>query len=338
MSKRPRATVTAQAPNDPLSGSSYRSERVLGEGAMGMALLARHRTLGHRCVVKIMRPHMLEDPRGLERMRLEAQAIAHLNHPNIVRVLDFDQTPAGRLYYVMEYLEGEPLNQEAYNRVALPWAEACAIACQVLCGLAEVHKNGIVHRDIKPSNLFYTVADAQAGQPRMIKIIDFGIAKVVDEEASKAKPIASPTQTGAFLGSPKYMAPEQFGGKVTPACDLYATALTLYQLLCGRGPFDVAVEYGQMAMMQMCTPPDPPSDYATTDFPDRLEAAVLKALSKAPEDRFASADAFRNELVAILQGSADHSLHAGAPQSWKPDEQVSPDAATTPLGAVGTKK
>ena len=132
---------------DPLRGTAYTSEKLLGSGAMGEAYVARHGTLDHRCVVKIMREHMVDDPRGFERMRLEAQALGHVNHPNVVRILDFDRTPSGRLFYVMEYLEGEPLNQEAYDRVALPWREAVDIVCQVLAGLAEVHHNGIVHRD-----------------------------------------------------------------------------------------------------------------------------------------------------------------------------------------------
>ena len=326
--------MNTEAPkSDPLQDTAYASDKLLGAGAMGEAYLARHRALGHRCVVKIMRAHMMDDPRGIERMRLEAQAISHLSHENIVRVLDFDRTPAGRLFYVMEYLEGEPLNQEAYDRVAIPWREACNILCQVLAGLAEVHRNGIVHRDIKPSNLFYTT-----GERRLIKIIDFGIAKVVDEAASRAKPIAVPTQTGAFLGSPKYMAPEAFGGTITPISDLYSAGLVLYQLVCGRGPFDIAVEFGQMAMMQMCTEPDPPSDYSPENLPDPLEDAIVKAIHKRPEQRFASADEFRNELVALMSAPNDSRAHGGPAPSWQPQRHASSDAATTPLDAVRTKK
>ena len=113
--------MNTEAPkSDPLQDTAYASDKLLGAGAMGEAYLARHRALGHRCVVKIMRAHMMDDPRGIERMRLEAQAISHLSHENIVRVLDFDRTPAGRLFYVMEYLEGEPVGPPIGN-AGVPW-------------------------------------------------------------------------------------------------------------------------------------------------------------------------------------------------------------------------
>lgn len=313
---------------DPFEGTPYVGVKVIGRGGMGEAWKAQHRTLGHFVVAKFMHDRLAANEQAVERMRLEAQALAQIVHPNVVRVLDYGITAAGAPYYAMELLDGQPLNKEAFKRVAMPWREAADITLQSLAGLAAAHECGVIHRDIKPGNIFYCAPD---NGRRVVKVLDFGIAKVVDEEASRAKPIAHPTKTGTVLGTPKYMAPEQIGGKVDERTDLYAIGMIFYELLAGRGPFDDAVNVNQLVMKQMVQVPDPPSDYSPEDIPNALDAVVLKALEKRPEDRFSSAAEFAESIASLLRHSPVSSPEVAA--ASPPEPHYDSTAATTPLDA-----
>jgi serine/threonine-protein kinase len=294
--------------HDPLEGThKYKVIRELGRGGMGEVFLAEHVALGSRVVVKLLHAELSGKSTLVDRMRLEAQALARLNHPNIVRVTDFDRTPSGRPYFVMEYLPGHSLAEEVDSRGGvLPPVEAIDIVRQALAGLATAHSKGLVHRDIKLDNLFVAETTSHDGTPaRSIKILDFGVAKILDPTADGPAPLMIPTGTGVVVGTPRFFAPEQARGqKLDHRADIYAMGLVLYSLIAGRGPFDEAQNITEMAKAHVLTPPQPPSRFAPQPIPPDLDAAVLRAIQKRPEDRFQSAPEFSAELDRIARTPA----------------------------------
>jgi serine/threonine-protein kinase len=264
-----------------LGKTPYRLVKGLGSGAMGDVYLAEHTRLKRMVVVKLLRRHL--DAAHLDRFRLEAQALAQIRHDNVVDVVDFDTSPDGRPFLVMEYLEGMPLGDYLERRGGfLPVAEALAIAQQAAAGLHAVHAVGVVHRDIKPGNLF-------RGENGRVKLLDFGVAKLVDAIAG-VRPLDQPTRDGMVLGTPKYMAPEQaLGREVDARTDLYSLAIVLYRMLTGTTPFERHREVTALMEAHVIEPPPPPSRVAKQPLPAGLDAVVVKALAKRPQDRFPSA-------------------------------------------------
>jgi serine/threonine-protein kinase len=200
----------------------------------------------------------------------------------------------------MERLVGVTLGAEVKARGALPVAEALGYVVQVLAGLEVAHAMGIVHRDIKPENVF--LCDATRDAPRLIKILDFGVAKVLDVAGEVGRP-ALPrlvTAEGGIVGTPRVVAPEQALGKPVDArTDVYAAGLLLYTLLAGRGPFAHISDACELLKANVMELPEPPSKWTAQPIPAALDAAVMRALEKRPADRFLSAGAFATELRAI---------------------------------------
>jgi len=283
--------------SDELAGTPYRTIGLVGRGGMGEVLDAEHRALGRRVVVKLVRADT-PVPGGNDRLRLEAQALARLDHPNLVRVLDFGETSAGRPYLVLERLWGRTLLAELEVRGALPCAEAVAYLCQALSGLAEVHAAGLVHRDVKPENLLLCDAP-RPGEPRSVKVLDLGIVKVVHDAGGRAPaPLLVPTEQGLVPGTPKFFSPEQAMGLAVDArTDVYAMGVVLYTLLVGHGPFPQARDAVAVAMAHVREPPRPPSAYAKQAIAPGLDEAVLRALAKRPDERFPTAAAFAAALA-----------------------------------------
>ncbi|MCC6522978.1 MAG: protein kinase [Polyangiaceae bacterium] len=326
--------------DDPLAGHErYRTVRTLGEGGMGQVLEAEHVLLGTRVVAKVLHERLAGQPALIDRIRLEAQALARLTHPNLVRVTDFDVTAAaGRPFLVMELLKGRSLREELAARGKLPVVEALALCRQALAGLGAAHEAGLIHRDIKLDNLF--VCDpARSGEERTVKVLDFGVAKVRDGSATAPAPLAVPTSTGVIVGTPRFFSPEQArGSPVDHRGDIYAMGLVLYMLLAGQGPFDDAINTTDMARAHVFREPDPPSKHGR-GVPPELDAIVLKALAKDPTARFASATAFAQELERIQKALEKRTqpLAAMAPGSepdplagamgWAATERISPEAA-----------
>lgn len=304
--------MTEQA-YDPLDGSDkYRVTRELGRGGMGEVFLGEHIALGTEVVLKFLHLELSNKTGLVDRMRLEAQACAKLNHPNIVRVTDFDRTPKGRPFFVMEYLPGRPLTDEVEARGGwLPVAEAVDVTRQALAGLSYAHGKGLVHRDMKLDNLF-VVDPAHAGGKMAVKILDFGVAKVLDGGSDDGPaPLMVPTGTGVVVGTPRFFAPEQARGKkLDHRADIYSMGLVLYSLLAGRGPFDEARNITEMAKAHVLTVPHPPSAFAQQPIPPGVDQAVLRAVAKKPEDRFQSADEFSAALAAALQGQGQAGTQA----------------------------
>jgi eukaryotic-like serine/threonine-protein kinase len=293
--------------SDPLSGTSYRTVMLLGQGNMGLVVEAEHLTLGTVVVIKLLHEGLVHRPDFVDRMRVEAQslgALARLKHPNIVVVTDFAVTPRGVPFLVMERLFGQTVAEERRRRGALPLEEAIEIAEQTLAGLAAVHQAGIVHRDIKAGNLF--LCDATPPERRVVKLLDFGIAKVLaSAPAGRApRPLRFPTGEGITVGTPCCLSPEQARGlPVDARTDLYAVGVLLYTLVVGKGPFDGVRGSVDLLHAHASIVPPAPSARATQPIPAPLDAVILQALAKRPEDRFATAEEFSATLREVARPS-----------------------------------
>ncbi|WP_437999246.1 serine/threonine-protein kinase [Sorangium sp. So ce185] len=310
---------------DELEGTPYRALRRLGRGGMGEVIEAEHRVLRKRVVVKLVRRALAGDPRFADRLRVEAQALAAVSSPHVVAVLDLGRTPAGRPYLVMERLEGRTLGEELAQRGALPVAEAIDLVRQVLAGLAAAHRVGLVHRDVKLDNVFLCApGSAASGGGRVAKLLDFGVAKVLDGGVEPGAPGAErpfplegpayPTEAGLLVGTPRTASPEQARCKPVDArADVYAVGLLMYTLLVGHGPFAHLDDALEVLRAHVLEAPAAPSRRAAQPIPPALDRAVLKALAKRPEERFQSAEAFAEELgrIAAELGEAGGSAGAG---------------------------
>ncbi|QRN97845.1 protein kinase [Archangium violaceum] len=277
---------------DPLLGTclgSFQLTRKLGQGGMGSVYLGQHVHIGSRVAIKVLHGRLANSPQVLRRFHMEARAVNLIGHENIVNIIDIQPAPP-RPYLVMEYLEGEPLSV-LLARGPVPAPVAVALLCQVCDALHATHARGIVHRDLKPENLFLL----QRGHgPAFVKVLDFGIAKLLDDEQR-----GPDTGEGGLIGSVDYMAPEQSRGEsVDGRADLYALGVIAYQLLTGRLPF---VEKSLTALLlahQSRQPPSPTS--LRPDVPPALSSVVLRALAKSPEERFQNASTMRGALQVAL--------------------------------------
>jgi serine/threonine protein kinase len=262
----------------------YRVDKLLGAGGMGAVFKAHHIGLRRDVAIKVLRPELGRDVTTGKRFDREAHSVSRLDHPNCVRVTDFGTTDGGVKYLVMELLEGAELQAS----LGQPWAPARAVGTivQMLEGLEHAHHVAIVHRDLKPENVFVT-RDYRGRE--LIKLVDFGIAKLIDDEGRKEQL----TRAGTVFGTPRYMSPEQAsGGKLDERTDLYATGLILYEMLTGRPPF-VSDDAATLLRMHILAPPPelPPS------VPAALAAVVAKLLEKSRNDRYASA----REVIDVLE-------------------------------------
>jgi len=288
-----------------LQGTPYRATRRLAAGGMGEIYEAVEDGKEAKVAIKLLRADLVGQADLEDRMRLEGELLGLFEHPNIVAVRGAGKTRSGRPFVAMEQLSGTSLREEMKKRGALPLVRALDIATQLLVALEEVHAAGVVHRDVKPDNIMICPGP-RGGQ---VKLLDFGIAKMIDcslgPDASGARrgvvPLANPTQRGACVGTPRYVAPEQAeGGPIDRRTDLYATGVLLYTMLAGRGPFDSLKDPVRIIEAHMMASPEAPSRFAPAPIPPALEAAVLRAMAKRPEDRFADAASFRRELAMVL--------------------------------------
>lgn len=307
--------------SDPFEGTKYRSLAILGKGGMGAAHVVEHRLLGTHFVCKVLRGRHRNNPAVADRMRVEAQSLARLVHPNIVKVFDFDFTQDGRPFIVMERLEGNTLGHELRSRGEFPTHEAINIVRQLLSALSAAHALGIVHRDVKLENLFI---HRTANSNPVLKVLDFGVAKIVEGVSDAAPdPPQVPTRAGAIVGTPRFLSPEAAQGKaVDQRADVYSASVVLYMLLCGRGPWDEALSHASVFSAQANNAPTPPSRYARKVISPDLESIILTAMSKDPDQRFQSAKAFEVALatVAVQLGDSPQAPEMAnpTPQSVQP--------------------
>lgn len=299
---------------DPLLGATvgdrYRLVEQIGEGGMATVYRAEHQLLRKPVAVKVLHPELSTDETMAARFEGEAIAAARLEHPNVVSITDFGRTPDGRMFLVMEYLEGTPLADLIADAGRLDWRRAVELTRQTLRGLAHAHDMGVVHRDLKPSNIM--VVNHPGGR-EVAKIIDFGIAKIVS--GSRVGPRVE-TQAGIVFGTADFLAPERLLGKgdSDPRSDIYAAGIILYEALTGERPFHNDDPYTtvQRALAETARPPSA----IARDVPPALDAAVLRALEKDPDRRYASP----RDLLTALDPLARKSTTGGvaAPASSEP--------------------
>ncbi len=273
-----------------LSGRYDLGDR-LGSGGMSNVYRATDLTLERTVAVKILAEHLSDNERFVARFRREALAVAKLIHPNIVQVYDTG-IDDGRHYIVMEYVEGRSGAQILQRQGPLTPETAAEAGVQACAGLDYAHRRGIIHRDVKPGNLM-VVGGPVGGGPMTVKLTDFGIARALAQTRI--------TQVGSVVGTAAYLAPEQVRGEeATPATDVYALGVVIYQFLTGRLPYEGST-LAELAVRQQNERPLPPSTY-NDEVPETLGGAVLRALEGDPARRYASADELSGGLQLGLQG------------------------------------
>lgn len=294
-----------------LSGR-YRLNARVGVGGMAVVYDSEDLLLGRRVAVKVPLPALAADPAFLARFANEARAAAALGHPNVVAVYDVGEHE-GTPYLVLEFVAGESLRERLAREAPLPAAEVERIGAQIADALDAAHRQGLIHRDVKPGNILLT-ADGRA------RLADFGIALALGAE--------SQTRTGTLFGSIHYLAPELVRGETaSPASDIYALGVVLYEMATGHlpyagdNPLTIAVQHVQ-------SEPRPPSTLAAT-LPAALEAAILRALSKSPAERFPSAAA----LAAALRGEPPPPRGSLTPTVQLPAERPSQAPSGEPATA-----
>jgi serine/threonine-protein kinase len=274
--------------------SRYRVVRSLGDGGMGEVVLAEHVDLGKRVAIKMIHPQYVGDPESEERFLLETRAAARIKHDNVVGISDFGRTADGRMFFVMEYLEGEDLAKTLRREGPLPWRRVVHLTRHVLAGVAELHRRGVIHRDIKPGNCVRVQVDGDAD---FVKLCDFGLAKLFRPEDLAQAP---KTMAGVFLGTPGYMAPEIEAGQAPdPRVDLYSVGVLMVRLLTGKLP-----DEGGLRLLA-----------DAEDVPPPLHKLIARALREDPDERFQTADAFEEALAQLAATAGPSSRATRRPQT-----------------------
>lgn len=282
--------ITGVRVGDVIAGR-YCVEAVLGAGAMGVVVAARHVELDDPVAIKFLAQELVASPHALGRFHREARAAAKIKHEHVIRVYDVGKLASGVPYLVMERLDGSDLATLLDAEGPLPLAESLRYVREACAGIGEAHRLGIVHRDIKPSNLFCV---RHANGRRSVKVLDFGISKLIEPT-----PDGSITGTASLLGSPSYMSPEQMRApnRVDHRTDVWSLGVVLYELSTGSLPF-FGSSYAQLCLSVTSDTPDPPRARCP-DLPAELEAIVLKCLHKNRDERYASVDELSQALEAF---------------------------------------
>ena len=270
----------------------FKLEELIGQGGMGKVYRARHLALDRQVCLKMLKPTLLDDPTLVGRFEREAKAVSRLNHPNVIQVLDFGRNdPDGALFIAMEYVQGRDLRALLRDDWPVPEERLCAIMAQALAALAEAHAHNVIHRDLKPENI---MVEQRRDQPDFVKVLDFGIAKVLDSD------LPGLTRTDVVCGTPQYMAPEQATGtSLDRRCDLYSVGVILYQMTTGELPFD-GKNSMEVLTRHVQEQPVPPRQRAPrAPISPEMEAVILRALQKDPERRPQTAEEFRGLLLEV---------------------------------------
>jgi eukaryotic-like serine/threonine-protein kinase len=303
---------------------NYKITSMIGEGGMGAVYRAVHESLGRSAAVKVLLPEISTSRDMVTRFFNEARSAASIQHPGIIETYDFGFLPDGRAYIIMEFLEGESLASRLRRTHRMQHVRALQIVRSVARALHAAHEQGIVHRDIKPDNIFL-VPDPEMPTGERIKILDFGIAKLGSDGAETGL-----TQTGAVMGTPTYMAPEQCrgAGSVDRRADLYALGCILYEMLCVRPPF-IAEGAGDIIAHHLYFQPQSPRSHDASIAPP-LEALVLSLLQKDPVHRPPTA-------VALVEAIDRLGVPAGgAPMQFGDPVPAPPGVPMTTLSSAST--
>jgi len=269
----------------------YRVLRKIGEGGMGAVYAAIQPVIGKRIAIKVIAANIAANPDIVRRFVDEARAVNKIGHPNIVDIFSFGWLPDRRHYFAMEFLDGKSLS-DRMKQGPLPAAECRRVLRQICEALEAAHRQGIVHRDLKPDNIW--IVAPQHGES-FAKLLDFGIAKLMGEDAAAMR-----TQTGVLMGTPAYMSPEQCRGEgIDRATDIYALGVILYELFARRLPFSGG--FAELITHHLMTTPKPPSTHGPV--PAALDKLILQCLEKDPKLRPKSAEELGKALESALPGA-----------------------------------
>lgn len=288
---------SSHPPADPFIGKQIEKYRILkqiGEGGMGVVYEAEHIHIGKKVALKILREDYTKKQDVVERFKQEARSASIIGHPNIIDVTDFGYTNDGRVFFIMEYLEGEDLATILENERALKWHRAVKIALQVCHGLEAAHSKGIIHRDMKPENIFIVHPNTK---DEKVKILDFGIAKmsILDHESKRL------TRTGVVFGTPEYMSPEQAAGKtIDKRVDIYSLGVIMYEMITSKVPFTGDSFMAILSKHIFDKVPPLKEVSPNLHIPESLEKTIYKCLEKEPENRFESAAQLASALESVL--------------------------------------
>ncbi len=342
-----QADTAAAFPEDPLVGTTlggrYRILGRVGEGGMGIVYEAEHVIIEKRVALKVLRDDFSKKQDVVERFRQEAKSASRIGHEHIVEIYDFGETPSGQSYFVMEYLQGEDLANVLAREGTVEPSRAVRIAAQCCKALGAAHAKGIVHRDMKPENIFLVHRD---DEPDFVKIVDFGIAKMSDLDASgEGRKL---TKTGMIFGTPEYMSPEQAQGKALDhRVDTYAMGIILYEMLTGRTPF-VGDSFMGILTQHMFEPPPPMHEVnPNVRVSEPLEAVIAKALSKDPNERFQSMTEMLQALRSVPEWATEVSgegplvpeepsqaVALPSPTAWSTDAHLPPASSAPSRGLL----
>jgi serine/threonine protein kinase len=293
-----------ESPLPDLSGTvvadKYRVERLLGQGGMGSVWAGRHVTLGQLVAIKFVHPKLVGSAEARRRFDNEAKAAARIKSRHAVSVYDHGVSENGQPYIVMEYLEGEALERVIKQRGKLPFSEVVQIVAQSARALSAAHEAHVVHRDLKPDNIFLAKDSEASKLGYSVKLVDFGIAKVVQDEAETG---AASTQAGMVLGTPHYMSPEALTATtpVSAASDIWSLGACAFAAACGRVPFD-GDAIGDV-VLKVCAAPLPVPSKLEPKLPKAFDAWFAKCCARKVSERFRSAAEAADALIRLEEWS-----------------------------------
>jgi serine/threonine protein kinase len=288
----------------------FRVESKIGEGGFGAVYRGVQLATGRKVALKLLHPEMTKDDNLVARFRREGMVLCNLRDAHTITTYDFDQTPDGTLYIAMELLEGKSLHQLFHEQAPLEWRRMFKILSEMCSSLAEAHAQGIVHRDLKPENVYL---ESRPGNPEFVKILDFGIAKVMRGDSIDPQ---SPqlTATGQTLGTLEYMSPEQLMGKpLDGRSDVYALGVVAYEMITGRLPFPDAKGPAGLITAQLKQTPAPPSTAnPKVQLPPAADRVILKCLEKDKNNRYADVTQLSAALQEVMAEHAPAANQSGA--------------------------
>ena len=326
---------------DPLVGTTlaerYEIVRRIGEGGMGAVYEARHSIIGKRVAIKVLLEKFLENEELIARLLQEARLASSIGHQNIVDVTDFGTTRDGRAFVVMEFLEGEPLSELIMRDAPLPVERSLAIVKQVASALGAAHAKGIVHRDVKPENVYLVRRD----DADFVKVVDFGVSKAVRTREEGGSDWQRLPRTGAVLGTPLFMSPEQASGNedIDQRADIWAVVLILYECLTGELPFRGSNYLGVVSQILNKEAQPPSVLRPELGIPAAVDRVVMRGLEKDRSRRYQAMEVLESDLERLLAGdmgvAIDDAAVAGLGPVVQPRSRWPWHLAVTMVFAVG---